>query len=86
MSALDDLLAAKRAADEALAEAEAGLVEAYEQAADSYRQAPGSDAKREAYRQAGAELAGYREVQREHRDGMGVHSDMTVVPDQTPEG
>jgi hypothetical protein len=75
VSSFEALREAKRAADAALADAQDGLVGEYEAARDAYAADPGDDGKREAYKAAGSELAAYREVVREGRDGVAVAGD-----------
>lgn len=75
MSDFQALRDAKLAADEALAAAESDLVAEYEAARDAYAADPDDDSKREAYKAAGAELAGCREVVREGRKGVRVAGD-----------
>ncbi len=85
MSDIDALLAAKTAADTALADAEAGLQEELVAAKDAHRAAPNLDTK--ARKDAAvAAIQTFRCVVRKDRVGVAVGGDAFVIEDQQSEG
>lgn len=76
MSKFDDLMAAKRAADEALAGAHDDLASELIAAKDAHRENP-TDETRVAKGEAVAAMQAFRAVTREGRAGVGVGGDAT---------
>ena len=82
MSELEDLLAAKQAADEALVQAEGELLAELVEAKDAAREDP-SEENRERKRVAVAAIQQYRAVTREGRDSHAVGGDAFLTPEHT---
>jgi DNA-binding FadR family transcriptional regulator len=80
MSQFNDLLAAKRAADEALADFEATLIAELVQAKDAHRKSP-TDTTRQAKAAAVANIQAHRALLRATRTDL-VGGDAFVSPEQ----